>query len=391
MSPRRKPEEVLVEDEPQMPEGMSMPTSEEMEDAERLSDFQARFGGKDYKVRVDRWNKDDAEWEYATSCKLDGFDPFISLQKTHGGGKYRLTLLDDGGRYVKGGRQEVRIAESISKVEPVEAKASPWQDPGIMAVMEMLKTQSSQATEMVKAMISAQAGKPAEQPISELVKALSQLQGMVPREGDNMKGVKDALELLTAAKGLLPEAKGSEPSGGMLSEVLEAVKAGKELGFFDRFKQTARPPYPAMSGPALARPGMAPIIRNPQAEAPVQSNPIAEKVATYIPILTSWAKRGEDIGNAADFVVGELTTEVIPVIVENYRPGGMRLNAETIFAHLLDKFKDAAEVERVFQFAPGLEPYRDWVTQVASEAVRIMESDDEEPQADPAPEAPPAP
>lgn len=385
MSPRKRAADIEVQD-PEAEEtipGLDLPTPEEMEDAQRLGDFQARFGGKDYKVRVDRYNKEDAEWEYATSCKLDGFDPFITLQKTHGGGKYRLTLLDDGGRYVKGGRQEIRIAESAVKPEAEAPKPSPWQDPGILAVMEMLKAQSSQATEMVKAMIAAQSTKPAEQPIAELVGALAKLQGMVPREADSMKGVKDALEMLTAAKVLLPEAKEATEGGGMLSEVLEAVKAGKELGFFDRHRQQPSLPAPGR----IASPVAAPIICNPPEAVMSKPDPIMEKVNGYLPILTAWAKRGEEVADAADFVVTEVVNEIVPVIVENYRPGGLRLNAETILSHLIEKAKDPAEVEKIYAFAPGLMAYRPWVEAVVSEAVRIIEAPSEpEPPADLAPE-----
>jgi hypothetical protein len=376
MSPRHKRPAVEIE-EPEVEETMTdldLPTPEQMEDAQRLSDFQARFGGKDYKVRVDRYNKEDAEWEYATSCKLDGFDPFVSLQKSHGGGRFRLTLLDDAGRYVKGGRQEIRIAEPIGKSEPEVVKVSPMQDPGVQAIIAMMQAQAAQNSDLLKTIISAQATKPAEQPIAELVGALSKLQGLVPREGDSMKGVKDALELLTAAKGLLPEAKEAEASGGVLSEVLEAVKAGKELGFFDRYRQPPPQRLPPTPGTVLAPSGVVPLSRPPLEATMPAVNPITEKVSSYIPLLVSWAKRNETVEDAGDFVVSELMSEVVPVVVANYHPLGLTLNAETVLTHLLEKAKDPAEVERIFDFAPALAEYREWMLCVVAEAVRIIEN-----------------
>ena len=185
-----------------------LPDMAEMEAAEKLGVFHDRFGEKDYKVRVELFNKDDNEFEIVDTVKLDGFDPFSNLKK-YGGGRYRLSLLDDSGKYVKGGRMEVRIAKVAAEVDAPK----PQQDNGMTAMIAMLQAQNAQNVEILKAALGRPVSEAKGPSLTELIAALAGIKNLSPKEADGMGGVKGTLELMKLVKEIMPApAEGGEGS-----------------------------------------------------------------------------------------------------------------------------------------------------------------------------------
>jgi hypothetical protein len=356
---------------------IELPDMGQLEIEEKLGVFHARFGEKDYKVRVELFNKEDNEFEIVDTVKLDGFDPFSSLKK-YGGGRYRLSLLDEGGKYVAGGRMEVRIA----KVAADLAAPAPAQDNGMALVLASLQSQNAQNLELLKAMIGRPLPPESKGPsLTELIAAMSGLRNLTPKEDGGMGGIKGTLELMKLVKEILPE-PAVEDKSGVMGEVAQAVELFGKLGPMIAARRQVQGPRPATS-PAVA-PEVPPnyaagsVIVNPEA-APEQESPmkpVIDKVQSYIPQLLAWAQRGKDVEAVAEFVLDEVDNEIVPLIVRHYRPGGITLNNDLVFEQLLAKTQDPAQIAAIFTVAPALVPYREWFERVIAKAYEYATTQD---------------
>ena len=357
-----------------------------LEAEEKLAIFHNKFGGEDYKIRVEKFNKEENEWEMVVNLKLAGFDSFDSLKK-YGAGKYRMSLLDTGGHYVAGGRMEARIASAAIEAEKSAAPAAPA-DNGMTAIMSMLQAQNAQNVELLKAMIGRPA--PAETKgtsLPELVSVMTGLRGLVPKDEGGMGGIEGALKLMKLMKELQPESSGGE-EGGVMDEVAKAVELFTKVQPLIEAKRqarvvatptptTARLPTPIVSGGAILTP-----TPEPTPEAGVEEDhmkPIIDKARSYVPQLVSWASRGKNVEDAADFVLDELDAEIVPLLVANFKPGGMTLSADFVFNELIKRGQDPAQVEAIFTHAPELAPYKEWFTRVIAKAVEFATTQDEAP------------
>jgi hypothetical protein len=369
------------------------PTQEEIEIAQQLSDFQEEFGGKDYHVRVERYIKEDSEWEILPQIfKLDGFDPTTQL-KPYGGGRFRLTPLNEKKKYVKsnGDRIYFRMAEFPRDAEPVqEQRKSALEDPIVQMMIENSRADKLAFMELLRTMVA----KPVEQPkgpgMTELIESLAKLKTLGPTDDGGFKNMKQALEFMTAMKALMPEP--AEPSGeGFMSELSQAVKVAGDMGLLNR--RGAGAPQEAKPSAAIS-PGVQPrgvmghstvppaITHNPvpTENKPVEEkNPIIEGVREYVPTFVKWARRAEEIEVASDFLVGELTSEIIPLIVKHYRPGGLTLSQDFVLQKLVDYSQDPKEVEKIYDFAPELSEFKPWVNAVIAESVKQITTVEAEP------------
>lgn len=346
-----------------------LPDMKDLEAEEKLSIFHQKFGGEDYKIRVEKFNKDENEWESVTNLKLAGFDSFDSLKK-YGAGRYRMSLLDNGGHYVAGGRMDARISEAAIEAEKKEAAPAP--DNGLTAMMTMLQAQNAQNVELLKAMIGRPAPAESKGPsLTELIAAMAGLKNLGPKEESGMGGVKGTLELMKLVKELMPEPAG-EDKGGLVAELSQAVELFGKVQPMIEAKRRAQParlaaPPTAVVAGAVAVPN---VEAAPEAEADPMK-PIIEKAQSYVPQLVAWASRGKDIEDAAIFVLDEVEAEIVPLVVANYRPGGIKLGNEFVFGELLKKAQDPAQVEAIFTVVPALAPYKEWFTRVIAKAVEI--------------------
>ncbi len=368
-------EEVQLEDEP---------TDEELEATERLGDFQSRFTGKQYKVRVERFNAEEADWEWVTRLPLEGFDPFNILPK-YGGGKYRAVLMDEKGRYVKGGTMEFRFSAPIEPTIPDRPKSA-LEDPAVMMVIENAKAQSAMLMEIVKASLPAQAA--AQNKGMDAMQVMDMFAKFSAMTAPKENGAKSFMEMMTLFEKVkdtfTPEEK---ESSGIVSEIKEAMGA---LALLPQIRAAGQ----AGSGPSVPGPvpGQNPIRPMPRVMSP--STPIempggksvakqsvaTQKLLFYIPKFEEAARESQPIDKWADRLLDILDDEVIPALVKEYN--GF-VTEDSIYTRLLEAGKNMDERENIFVHAPILLAYKEWVYGVIDEAIKIVESDTDESDGEP--------
>jgi len=386
-APRRRPAVPAPQDEiVDLEDVIELPDMAELEAEEKLAVFHNKFGGEDYKIRVEIFNKDENDWDMVANLKLAGFDSFDSLRK-YGAGRYRLSLLDTGGHYVKGGRMDARISPAAIEAHKIENPPAVVEN-GMTAIVAMLQNQNTQNLELMKAMIGRPLPPESKGPsLTELITAMSGLRGLTPKDEGGMGGVKGTLELMKLVKELMPEPDKGGNDGSLVGELSQAVELfGKVSPMLEARRRAnpapaTRPANLAASG-AIVMPSPEP---EPEPEDPMK--PINDKIQSYIPGLTAWAARGKDIEDAADFVLDEVEAEIVPLIVKHYRPGGITLTKDFIFGQLLEKANDPAQVEAIFAFAPALAPYKEWFARVIAKAVEFATDQEDAPDVAPAPAA----
>lgn len=366
---RRRPAAVVDVPE-ETPEQISLPpeTQEEREEneaMEKLERFQSMFHGKDYKVRVEKWNEEESEWEWTERFKLEGFDPLISLKK-YGGGRFKLVLIDDGGKYIKGGHQLIRIAKPIVPEVPLVAPApeprSAFEDPAVKMMIEQSRSDRMGLMEMIKAiMAKPEPAKPDGMTPLQMIEMVKSVTGMMPK--GEQTSIKDMLGIVGALKGLLEPKEGEADKGSVLSEILQAVEVGKKMGFIKAPNGAAPTPKPAISrDPA------------PVAAAPVNEiDPVVEKINRYIPMFEDWARTGEPVDDAASFLLARIENEFVPLLVKQYAGSGFEIDEDGIYERLVESAKNVGEVSSIFTKYPVLAPYEGWVRNVIASAVKTYE------------------
>lgn len=354
---------------------IELPDMKDLEAEEKLAVFHNKFGGEDYKIRIEIFNKEDNEWESVANLKLAGFDSFDSLKK-YGAGRYRMSLLDNGGLYVKGGRMECRISSAAIEADKAAAPPAPPPDNGMTAIVAMLQAQNAQNVEILKAMIGRPVSESKGPSLTELIAAMAGLRNLTPKEDGGTGGIKGTLELMKLVKEIMP-APESGGEGGVMDEVARAVELFGKVSPLIEARRRGAPiqvPQPAPAAlPANLAGGAISVPQPHPAEEPEADpmKPIIEKAQSYVPQLVAWASRGKDIEDAAYFILDELEAEIVPALVKNFRPGGMTLSPEYVFGELLKRAQDPAQVEAIFVAAPALAPYKEWFIRVINRAVEI--------------------
>src|SRR5258708_32997510 len=124
----RKKKITVIEDAPESPEVAPTPAEAAAEQAEQeqelqeqlqagewLSEFQSRFTDQPVKILVEKFDE-SGEWAVCRKYPLQGFDP-DAVRLEYGSGKFRCTLFDPNGKWVKGGRTYFKFADPILKPE----------------------------------------------------------------------------------------------------------------------------------------------------------------------------------------------------------------------------------------------------------------------------------
>ena len=378
-----EPQEEITDDD-STDASIVLPDMAGLEAEQRLGIFHEKFGEKDYKVRVELFNKEENDFEIVDCPKLDGFDPFTSLKK-YGGGRYRLSLLNEGGKYVTGGRMEVRIAKvAVEASTPSAPDNDPLKNPVVAMLLAASEASRKESNELLKAVLARP--EPQRAPMGEALDMLIKLKSLNPerREDDTMKELSKTLMLKMIEKGLESGAEGGE--SGVMSEVMQAVKVASEMGLLPR-RGGGRPPQaPPKQIPSDAHNMAAGVVMVNPAQAPAEAEspmkPVIEKAQSYVPQLIAWAQRGKDIEEAAVFVLDELEHEIVPAIIKHYHPGGLTLKADVVWSSLIEKANNPNEVASLFEVVPALAPYKEWFERVIATAVE-METMPDEPEAKP--------
>lgn len=358
-------EEVELEEEP---------TEEELESSEKVADFQARFSGKQYKVRIERFNVTDAEWEWVAKLPLEGFEPFNVLPK-YGGGKYKAVLIDDGGHYVKGGMMHFRFSAPL-EVVPDKPKSA-LEDPAVVMLMESQKQQQLMLMEILKASLpGAQAASQKGMDAAQVMDMFAKFSALTAPKENSMKSLMEMVGLWEKAKdAFTPDEK---ESGGIVSEIKEAIGA---LALLPQIRQMVPSGQP-LSGSVPPGRTITPRVINPTSpvvmpkedkmKKPVPVSPALQKALFYVPKIEDAARDNADTVKWADKLLDILDDEVVPALIAEYN--GLP-SEDSIYDRLLQAVK-GDERESLFIHAPTLLPYKEWVYKVIDEAVRIVETPD---------------
>jgi hypothetical protein len=357
-------------------------TEDERENSEKLADFQAKFSGKQYRIRLERFNVDESEWEWVTRMPLEGFEPFNVLPK-YGTGRYKAVLLDEGGRYVRGGYMEFRF------MAPAETQAeksrSVMEDPAVIMVVEQMKQQSTMLMEILKSMIPSQASAAQARSMdpSQMLDMMTKFSALTQNKDTGVKTLTDMMGLMAKAKeAFTPD----EPeSGGLVSDIKEAIGA---LALLPQMR-SALPapnsgsngsPSPGVSGNQriILPPGTPVMMNPPKTKTPVSPptpppSEATQKILFYLPKFEEAGRENRDAQKWAEKLLDILDDEVIPALVKEYN--GF-VSEDSIYDRLIKAGSSPEEKEKIFIYAPSLLPYKDWVYQVIEEALKIVNEPD---------------
>lgn len=338
------------------------PSDQEIKDEEKLQDFQEQFGEDDYTIRIQKYNDEERELEYVDKVRLNGFDPFV-LGKRFGGGRYVCTLFNDKGKYVEGGRFHFKFAKpSIEEKKEI----SPFQDPAVLMVIEQTKQTQAMLMEILKTSLTGEK----QTPVAELIQGLKGLSELSPKEKTEspFKIVKEIMEIQNYLRDSGEES--NEKSSGILSEVLQALKTMGQMRVLPNMNQPQRPVS------RINPQGSTVITRTeePIKEVTKEVNPILENLNNFIPSFTAAAKNGEDPEKWAQFLLDIVDLQVVPLLVKQYGPF---IDEDQVWEKLIAASENESEVNKIYQFAPDLEPYRDWVGRVLQAAVKLFDGDEE--------------
>lgn len=356
-----------------------IPTAEEIEIGEKILQFQSVFGGKNYRLRIERYIKEESDWETLPQLfSLDGFDPVTAL-KPYGGGKYRVSLIDAKGHYDKaegyGGRAYFRLATPPIEASAAPEKKSSFEDPVVQIILKNMETDKAQMVELLKTFAAKPADAPKSPSVTELIDSLAKLNTLSPKDQGGFKNIKEVVELMGAIKDLAPSSD-SGGGEGWMGDVLQALKLVKEGGLMPRLGQP--PQAPALPAPRRDAPTPITPTRKVEDVMPEQ-NPILDKLKTYVPIFAGWAKRNSDIEDAAMFLLDEIQEEIVPLICANYRLVGLFFNpgAEAVLQNLVDRSQKPEELQKIFEFAPELSLHKEWCVKVIAQAVKELTTPEE--------------
>jgi len=145
-------------------------TKDDLETEEWLSDFQSRFSDQPVHVQVEKF--EEGEWAICRKYPLSSFD-HEAVRDEFGGGKYRATLFDKKGKYVKGGRNHFKFAApAIKKDAEINRPADPLQNPAVVLLIKSMETAQANMMGLFQAMITSNAASKASGGIGELVEAI---------------------------------------------------------------------------------------------------------------------------------------------------------------------------------------------------------------------------
>lgn len=331
----------------------------------KLSEFLEMFGDREYKIRVEKQNPENNEWEICDRVMLNGFDQF-DLAKKFGGGKYRCSLLDDSGKFVAGGRMRFTFAKQPS-VAPSTVVPTGMNDPVVQMMIENGKQQTAMLMEILKVSLTGHAPTGAAPSLNDVIQSVKSIHDLSPKTKDadaasqleKMLDLQIKIQKLTGGGGSDADEGGGTGLGALLGELKEA------FSMVTKMKGLPAPAArPVIAGqPQIARPP----VKNPSEV--LNSMPIYEqKIMSYVPVFVEAAAKNGDAEKWAPFLLNLLDTQIVPALVDHYKGFA---SEDIIWEKLIDAANDPETFESIFAKAPALAPYRDWVRKVIDAALVI--------------------
>lgn len=346
------------------------------EAGEWLSEFQGRFSEQSVKVSIEKY--EEGEWTICKKYPLAGFNP-EGVRDEFGGGRYRATLFDPKGKYIKEGRHEFRFATPIKVAEEKgPERINPLQDPIVVMMLQTQKENTAMMVELMKSLVSGNAQQPKGNDLMTVVEAMKVMGALTPKDS-GMKNMQETISFLATAKDLFGGEGKGEKEGGIFSDIKEF------LGVWPEIKES----LPQLKSQAPAP--VTTIIENPTGRTKdMPKDPLSQKIIAVIPTFLKAAQANAPIDQWSDYLGDVIEKEIMPILVpmmkEKYKFMPVEITEDTVYDGLIKRAKDPAEREIVFKQIPPLEPYREWVNKVIDETIKQFEADEAEQAALPAEE-----
>lgn len=338
---------------------------DEEESREVLAELRERFPDQAVRILVEKY---DAEGDWAT-CKKYPFRTFDQehVKEEFGGGRYRGSLYNAKGIYIKGGRFHFKFAESVKREGPVYVKPeNPLENPAVVMMIKSMEQNQANMMAFFQTLMAAQnQGVSAQKaPMSEMLEAVKSLRSMVPQDAKPFESVKEMLTMLK----LLNEVKGDggESKEGLLSDIKEFLSVWPTIQeSLPKLKEIV--PAPPALAPAGTVPGAPPM------------DPISQKVVAHVPEFIDAAKAAQPHEKWGQYLLDIFEEEflplLVPVLTKKYKP--FVRDEDDAYDMIIKMASDSDEREKIFKAIPPLAPHRDWVLKVIDEAVRLSEIDPE--------------
>ncbi|MDE2314534.1 MAG: hypothetical protein KGL04_10235, partial [Elusimicrobia bacterium] len=331
--------------------------------------------GQRGQVRVLKHDDGEHDWAYVGTYPFESFSLDV-LRDGYGGGRYRLVLLDGAGKYVKGGSQACLIAQPPKKEG---AAAEPPRDRALDLVIENLKEQNRQSTELLKAVLAKP--EPQRQGLGEILDGLAKVRSLTPESPRT--SLREIVETMSILKGLSDG--DSKENGGVLGEILEAFRAVKEMGIGGR--RAAEPdPEPAQpaavprltAGGAVSVPPGVKIV--PSQETKPVSNQVDAELKARLDYSAGYfieqahgpdADTDESVERAAEDLLSDFERFILPTLAKKYHAP-----RDMVYAEVLRRGKDPKQIESLLANMPSLADKKDWCLRVIAKAIEQAEADD---------------
>lgn len=373
----RKPTRVITEDAEEVidKDEVERKAAEEIQKQqtteEWLADFQSRFTEEAVKILIEK--HEDGEWKICRKYPLSNFD-HESVRDEFGGGRYRATLYDPNGKYVVGGRNNFTFAAPAQKKDTEHKPTDPFSNPGVMMVIEQIRAQAAQATQLLQTVLASQQGNKGG--IGELVEAMKGLQALTPRDTSKpLDGLKDLL----GVQKLLKEVNGngdSDSKEGLLSDIKQIIELAPlireaipalKAGLPQSSNPIATNPRPPLSSAPIPTPG-----------GPQQLNPLSKKIVELMPRFVLAGKNNEPIQQWSDHLLDVMEKEIMPILLPDMKAtyGPIVQNEDDAYDILIKYAQDETTRDKIYVTILPLAPYKAWCNQVIARAVKDLTGDE---------------
>lgn len=350
-----------VEDDAELAASASFDPEQPEDDLARaLAELGESGGGR---VKVERVSDNRKLLEYVDEFDAAAFS-LKELQQQYGGGEYRLTVRDAGGRYVKSGR--VMIAQ------PRQAPgAAPAEPSGGDKLAEVMRAQGEQLQRALALMMLQQRTAPAsavtpDQVRRELLQDMQLMRDLVGGGGQQI-GADKLLEVLKLGMEI---ARDSEGGGDWVSLAAKALDA---LG--EPIKEALTQRAGGSPAPAAAIPGRAPGRPIPApATAGASPNPQPQQRPREGRMFGAFNLQGAVAFLVAKAAAGADSTLYADLILDNLPPAQLPILQQLLAGDV---------VESLAAFDPRVRQQAQWFRDLGDELRQMLqESDAAEPGSD---------
>lgn len=333
---------------------------DQIQTAEWLAEFQNRFTDQPAKILVEKFDE-EGDWAVCRKYPLAKFDP-DAVRLEYGGGKYRCTLFDSHGKWVKEGRTHFKFANSIIKPVVDQKPENPLENPVVVMMIKSMESQQHMMMELAKSFLTAPnvpgAGKSSG--LSEVVEVVQKLNTMTAKEKP-MDSLKETLGLMKLVKEVTGDSDG-EGKGGLLSDLKDVIEV---LPLLKEHIGQLKTPAPMLATPAKKE---------------TELDPLTQKIVDLVPKFIGGARSNAPVPEWGSYLFNVFDSEIVPLLLpvmkEKYR--AIVSNEDDVYDIVIKLAKDPAERAAGLKQIPPLAPYLAWVNPVIDEAIRIAESPEPE-------------